>query len=686
MTRELFPDSPGPGVTVLEYIQAHLDPSGCGLMPEAGDLPGTARDGEIRWMPGAADGVGIHHGGRGRPEAIVDEIVKLMGQVISGRFSPATFGALYERLRVSSALSYVDDLARAVSRSALPRSGVHEIGRRIAMTGRHPEPVKVGIALLGISGSGEDADLLLTLGRHEELTLYCAVALANSSPDPESALWSLARSVEGWGRIQTVERLKKTERDDIQDWLVRDGFRNQVMDEYLAYIAATTGKLLDRLGRPDPDQDLVHAARDIVTALIRGGPAEDIDDYPGAPELLSLLVTVMTIRAASLEDFNAIDSVAWFLRDDDGWDERYQRGWTSQQRQEVLTACERILSRPEWPERAAAGLQADDDRAFWAASRAARVLGIDTFDAHWRRLAADPLNASGGWYAVMQLADEQRITRIVALAEQELPLEAIAAGPAMTHVGIGPEFAAEDALDLILQDLGRFPGHGWNLVRAGLESQVIRVRNMATRTLSAWPRTAWPAAAAGALEKAAQAEPNEETRVFMNQALAGEAITELPGKRLGASGTPVITERRRLDDHGTCACLASRHAGAPQITPVRAGSKRSWRLGTHGGGWPRIPQRSRNREPREACSAEQVAGAWIDVVAILDALAEQGVTALLKADGERMRAHIGPLTFAAGGAPPGEDFVRIDAASVEGLPRVCGSPPAFARSDGARVR
>jgi hypothetical protein len=35
----------------------------------------------------------------------------------------------------------------------------------------------------------------------------------------------------------------------------------------------------------------------------------------------------------------------------------------------------------------------------------------------------------------------------------------------------------------------------------------------------------------------------------------------------------VITERRNSDDHGTCACLASRHAEAPQITPIRAGSK-----------------------------------------------------------------------------------------------------------------
>jgi hypothetical protein len=521
MARELFPESPGPGMTVLEYVQAHLDPSGCGLLPDAGDLPGAARTGEIRWMPGAADGVGAHHGGEGRPDAPVDDIVARMGQAISAQFRPPAFGALYEQLRATSALSYIDDLISAVARSGLPRSGIREIGRRLAQTGRHPDPVKVGIALLGISGGQEDdADLLLTLGRHEELTLYCAVALANGSPDPESALWALARSVDGWGRIQTVRRLKDTERDDIQDWLVRDGFRNRVMNEYLACVAATSGKLLDRLRRPDPDDELLRAARDIATALIAGGPAEDIDDYPDAPGLISLLVTLMTARAETLQDFNAIDGIAGFLRGDDGWNERYQRGWTTRQREDALAGCERILSWPQWPERAASGLRADDDGVFWAASTAAGTLGIDAFDAHWRRLVANPRNA-GGWYWVMQLADQQRITRIVALAEQELALEAIASGPTMA-LGLGPEFAAEHALDYVLQDLGRFPGHGWNLVRAGLASRVVGVRNMATRALNAWPRTAWPAAAADALEQAAQAEPNDKTRASMNQALAGE--------------------------------------------------------------------------------------------------------------------------------------------------------------------
>jgi hypothetical protein len=65
----------------------------------------------------------------------------------------------------------------------------------------------------------------------------------------------------------------------------------------------------------------------------------------------------------------------------------------------------------------------------------------------------------------------------------------------------------------------------------------------------------------------------------------------------------------------------------------------------------------------------------VDVVEVLAALAEQGVTAILKADGERMLERTRPWTFMASGPPLGEEFVRIDAASVEacfdhGLPRL----------------
>jgi hypothetical protein len=40
--------------------------------------------------------------------------------------------------------------------------------------------------------------------------------------------------VAGWGRIQTVRRLAGTQDPQIKAWLLRHGFRNQIMDEYLA--------------------------------------------------------------------------------------------------------------------------------------------------------------------------------------------------------------------------------------------------------------------------------------------------------------------------------------------------------------------------------------------------------------------------------------------------------------------
>ncbi|MEU0042708.1 hypothetical protein [Streptomyces werraensis] len=55
----------------------------------------------------------------------------------------------------------------------------------------------------------------------------------------------------------------------------------------------------------------------------------------------------------------------------------------------------------------------------------------------------------------------------------------------------------------------------------------------------------------------------------------------------------------------------------------------------------------------------------MDIVSISETLAEQGVTALVKADGERMLDRSRPWTFVASGEPLGGQVVRVDAVSVE---------------------
>ncbi len=503
---------------ILDHVRAHLDPSGCGLLPGGAELPGEdqADNDSIRWVAGARDGVLGHHVGRGEPEVAVADLIALMGQCVAGGLSPVKFGALYERLRSGAALQMVDELLSAVQTSALPRSGVAEMGRRLAGTGRHAEPVKVGIALIGITGGRADRDLLLTLGRHEEFTLYCAVAIRNCEPEPDPVLWSLAQGVDGWGRIGVVERLEATKDEEIRDWILRHGFRNSIMYEYLAWIAATTGRLCQRLAAADPDDELLDAASDIISALIMGGPARDIDDYEDAPALLDRYVTLMTARAERLTQFLVIDEIAGFLRRNGEWDERYQHNWTAQERSGLLTRCAEIAARPLWPVLTADGLQSDDNQTFRTAARAARVLNIDAFDPHWRRVLASPVATN--WYAVMKLANEQRIDQIIEFATAVLVPRVLATGPT-ERVFMGQDNAADQSLSFLLQDLDRFPGKGWDLVRAGLSSPFVRVRNTAVKALGGWPLSQWPPQAAEVLRAAALAEPNERTRKAMTDEL-----------------------------------------------------------------------------------------------------------------------------------------------------------------------
>lgn len=509
--------------SIYDHVRQHVPPAGLGLLKGGQKLPDEDElEGRVRWAAGAMDGVGTHHFGTGADEGEPDEVFDLVFAATSGSPSAGAFDRLYARLVSCSAIGLVDPLLERIGQSPLPPARIHRLGRRLAERSRHREPVKVGIALLGAVRGADDRELLTTLGRHEEFTVYSAVALANTLDDAESALWDLAKSVDGWGRIHLVEGLRDTERAEIKRWILREGFRNQVMYEYLAYIAATAGGLAEELDAEDPDDELLDAACEIISALVTGGPAEDLDDYRDAPRAVELLVGHLERRAERLSQFLAIDRLEGYLtRDDDRWPAREGQGWTVERREGLLAACRAIKARPLWRDLAARALDADDPVEFDQAERAARCLGIDTFPAQWRRVLDDPLG--GNWWAVMQLASEDTIDQIVEHAERSLPLSAIASGPA-DEFGLGPEFQAHSAVDFIVQDLDRFPGRGWPLIATALRSPVVRNRNMALRALDRWGQEHWPADATAALDTAAAQEPRADVRERMLRLARGEPL------------------------------------------------------------------------------------------------------------------------------------------------------------------
>jgi hypothetical protein len=160
---------------------------------------------------------------------------------------------------------------------------------------------------------------------------------------------------------------------------------------------------------------------------------------------------------------------------------------------------------------------------FFHADQVAKALGIDTWEVHWHRLYQKPAD-SGRWYHVMALCNEERIGKVIELAETYLDLESIATG-ASDELGLGPGFEQHSCLDFVLQELRRFPGRGARLIEAGLKSPVVRNRIMAVAALAARSRDEWPGGLDRSLELAAETEPDDGLRERMGKALRGESLS-----------------------------------------------------------------------------------------------------------------------------------------------------------------
>lgn len=514
--------------SLFRHVVAHIRPDEPGLAPGGEDLPDDEVDAEaegrpLRWAPGALDGVFGHHTEGEDPEETAREVLDAL-RALTRKATGERAAALYGLLAGGTAIEYVDHLLSAVlSEDRLPPDRIREVARWIALGAPDREAVKIGIALLGLFRDELDRDLLLTLGRHEEFTLYTAVALGNSETQPTRTLWELARNVHGWGRIQIVERLSGTPDLEIQAWLLREGYRNRVLYEYTALTCASTGNLAGVLRCPNPDDALLRGAAEILATLIRGreGPAEGIGEYEDGAEAAELYLAHLRRRPQrGLEHLLAARAIEQFLDEEDGEAQDPDLGWI-ERREALLEHARAVLARPDWPEIIQNGLASSDSQLFQQAAEAAGVIGMDVWALYFERLE----QGEDLWYFAMQTDDPERIDRVVALAEERLPLDLIAAGPA-DELGFGPEFREHGALDFVLQDLRRFPGKGWPLLRAGLQSPVVRNRNLAARALAAWGRSAWPPEAEFLLRSALAHEPKEGIREILARVIAGEPLEE----------------------------------------------------------------------------------------------------------------------------------------------------------------
>ena len=163
------------------------------------------------------------------------------------------------------------------------------------------ESVKFGLTLLEVLDREPDQELkeiLLALAACEELTLFCLFALAGYE-DASLIYFDLAKKLKGWGRIHAVSMLKP-ENQAMRDWLLQEGWQNEIMPEYSAITVIKRTKLADLLKSREGKQWLGIAGTLIGYAL-QDEPVAGLSKYKRTGELLQAYLELYAENAGPFE-------------------------------------------------------------------------------------------------------------------------------------------------------------------------------------------------------------------------------------------------------------------------------------------------------------------------------------------------------------------------------------------------
>jgi len=267
-------------MSIYNAIKNAIDANGS--LPQGFEIPQESTSpNELKFAVGAQDGILVYHAPHTASNAMSKEIVECLK---SGNTNKIT-----EIVNEQKAISLIDSLMDTIleNKNQIDVSMLIGYAEAFAFESNNTEMVKLGIALLGMfdwSNSPEMQEKLITLGMYEEFTLYVVVAVQTWNHGNE-VIFRIAKEVHGWGKIHAVSRLQP-ESSEIQDWILRHGCKNWVLDVYLGLACAISGNLIEALRQDYLNAELYDGVCIIINALMDEAPLSGISAYEHAEEAL----------------------------------------------------------------------------------------------------------------------------------------------------------------------------------------------------------------------------------------------------------------------------------------------------------------------------------------------------------------------------------------------------------------
>ena len=239
--------------SIYERIQAAVQPDG--TLPEGFFIqPEPENPKALRFADGAQDGIVFYHSG-GRGDGALLEKLKEITRLAAG-------GADFEETHAQLAacfgewdgmLGCVDGLQAWIiqHREELDPNRIFRFANAVLLRSGSIGAVKYALSVLELlaAASGEWRETVRALALSDELTLYC-VFVAGRWDNSSEELFSMAQRVRGWGRVHAVRELEPTT-PEMRDWLLDEGWQNDVLPAYTALRCARSGELRRRR-RPCP--------------------------------------------------------------------------------------------------------------------------------------------------------------------------------------------------------------------------------------------------------------------------------------------------------------------------------------------------------------------------------------------------------------------------------------------------
>lgn len=508
--------------SILAFLKQHVTEQGS-LNDDAHTLPDEKKaDDGIKFAPGLLDAlVGADNSEKSKSRIKV--LVKLITRIAQKGDAQSKSDFYKEVTENENVIAIIDEfLEQLVERSLPIEPHLYHYANSLATKTNNRNAVKFGIAMLGLCQNQEPIEDLRILGLHDEFTLFSSIALLNLSDDLVNDLWRLAKQVDGWGRIQLVERLVALElTDEIRDWLVLEGYRNDIMYEYLALTCAQSGLLNEKLKREAINNDLFVSAGEIIVALMDEGPTRGMSGYLEATETLENYVQHAKVQELSIVDFMNLHKIKDYLEDAPEKVETLKH-WKQDELSNLLIDINTVLQSRDWTTEVHRALQSADSFEYWNAKQAADKLEIPIWETVWGRLKQNPLDFSL-WYDVTANAKEGDVEEVIDLALNNLPLDKLGTGP-KDSMGFGDDFQMHNALESVITLIGDYPGKGEALILVGLDSPVTRNKNMAISALEKWKAENWSTEITEKVNRLREIEPNENTKENIERLLSGEEL------------------------------------------------------------------------------------------------------------------------------------------------------------------